>query len=247
MSRRHLSFIDDSTIEQIVAETLNIAQAARAKAQSKFERNVIDPFAALFEMSGFNLSPEDWLIQEQNRQAQKTLVNEFGDFHQRVLGGLDGWHNTGRAGGLVDLINADKKIIAEVKNKHNTLKASDQKNLYESLEKLVMPKGQKYKGFTAYYVQIIPKNALRFNKPFTPSDNQIGEKKVSNELIRTIDGWSFYELATGVDAALEQLFDGLPNLMGLGSVNFKPDSVKRYFNAAFVKKMKPKSAKKASQ
>jgi Eco47II restriction endonuclease len=233
MSRKHFSFIEDSDIEKIVSDTLDIAKAAKERSKTDFERNVIDPFAALFEMGGFNLSPKDWLKQEQNRQAQKTLVNQLGDFHQRVLGAVDGWENTGRAGGLVDVINAKKKIIAEIKNKHNTIKASDQKNLYETLERLVMDKGQIHKGYTAFYVQIIPANAARFNKPFTPADNGVGIRKAENKLIRSIDGWSFYALATGVDDALEQLFLGLPKLMGLKSDNFKPETVMRYFTAAY--------------
>jgi Eco47II restriction endonuclease len=247
MPRIHLPFIDDSVIEQIVADTLSVAIEAQKTADTEFNRNVIDPFAALFEMKGFNLSAQQWLQQEKNRQAQKTLANQLGDFHQRVLGAIDGWENAGRNGGLVDVIHPQKKIICEIKNKHNTIKASDQKNLYEALEQLVMPKGQQYKGYTAYYVQIIPKNAVRFNKEFTPSDNAKGSKKPANPLIRTIDGWSFYRLATGVENALEQLFDKLPALIGLTGADFEFDKTKQYFNCAYVHKIKAAKIKESNQ
>lgn len=225
--------MDDAVIQRIVNQTLNEAKAAHSKANKQFSSNVIDPFSALFEMAGFDLSPEKWLQQERNRQAQKTLSNKIGEFHQNVLGGLDGWESTGIVGGIVDIVNTDKKIVAEIKNKHNTVSGANLKVIYEQLESQVMPKGQTYKGFTAYFVQIIPKNAVRFNKAYTPPDNKTGSKKPVNELIRIIDGWSFYELATGMEGALELLFDALPKLIGIHSKNFQPESTKQYFEAAY--------------
>jgi Eco47II restriction endonuclease len=247
MSRNYLPFIDDELIQAIVMDTLNEAKSAHAKANSKFASNVIDPFSALFEMAGFDLSPEKWLQQEKNRQAQKTLSNKIGEFHQRVLGGLDNWESTGISGGIIDVVNKEMKIVAEIKNKHNTVSGPNLKGIYDQLESQVMPKGQPYKGFTAYFVQIIPKNADRFNKVYIPSDNKTGSKRSANELIRIIDGWSFYELATGKEKALELLFDVLPKLTGISSENFQPASVKQYFTAAYIKKPKTKVSTQASQ
>lgn len=38
-----------------------------------FGENVIDPFAAMFEMAGFDLEHDSWVRNELMRQAQKTL------------------------------------------------------------------------------------------------------------------------------------------------------------------------------
>ncbi len=76
-----------------------------------------------------------------------------------------------------------------------------------------MPKASKYKGFTAYYVEIIPKKATRYDICFVPSDNKIGRKSEANECIRQIDGASFYELVTGEKDALASLFDALPSVI----------------------------------
>jgi len=46
------------------------------------------------------------------------------------------------------------KIIAEIKNKYNTTKGADKKTLYDNLELALL---NKYKGYTGYYVEIIPK------------------------------------------------------------------------------------------
>ena len=140
-------------------------------------------------------------------------------------------------GAVVDLVSKDRKIIAEVKNKHNTLKASDQSGLYGKLHGLVRKKGQEFFGYTAYYVEIIPKKPQRYDLPFIPSDNTTGTKCSSDELIRRIDGASFYALSTGYADGLAQIFKAIPK--GLQALGIKPLSsvdskvLETYFHAAF--------------
>ncbi len=229
-----LSFISDADLMITVQHLLSIAAKARQKADKDFERNVIDPFAVLFEMSGFETDSATWLAGEKNRQAQKSLQNHVGTFHQSILGLVQGWQNLG-TGRVVDVINKEQRIIAEVKNKHNTVKGSDKVKVYDILESLVMPKGQQYKDFTAYYVEIIPKSGMRYDKPFTPSDSAKGQVRRDNPLIRQIDGYSFYSLATGEPNALEQLFDVLPEVIESCSNYHFNDMVfaKDFFDKAF--------------
>ncbi|HBH24628.1 MAG TPA: hypothetical protein DDY13_14550 [Cytophagales bacterium] len=59
-------------------------------------------------------------------------------------------------------------MLVEVKNQHNTVKKDTLGSLYEEFEHIVMPKASTFKGFTIYYVTIIPEKPLQFNKPFTP-------------------------------------------------------------------------------
>ncbi len=77
----------------------------------------------------------------------------------------------------------------------------------------------------------------RYNKPFTPSDKEKGEKCPSNELIREIDGASFYSLATGSDTALEDLFDVLPDVISEctdGQYVFRSkEKLKEFFKQAY--------------
>lgn len=207
-----LSFITDEALTIAVKHLLDIAAKARTNADKAFSRNVIDPFAVLFEMSGFKIDQASWLASEKNRQAQKTLQNHVGMLHQSLLGMMVGWQNLG-VGGVVDVASETRKIIAEVKNKHNTVKGSDKVKVYDQMETLVMTKGHQYKDYTSYYVEIIPKSAVRYDKPFTPSDSAKGQARRANPLIRQIDGYSFYALATGVPNALEQLFLVLPDVI----------------------------------
>lgn len=199
--------IEVNNLQSIVVDILEKIQLIlKNKKESNIHRNIVDPFCAAFEISGFNLNYDEWLKQEITRQSQKTLSNLIGDFHQKVLGSIKGWENLER-GMVIDLVCKERKIIAEVKNKHNTTKGSDKARIYENLSQQVSYKGQEYKGFTAYYVEIIPKNGRRYNKEFMPSNNQTGQRCQKNELIRIIDGYSFYALVTGCDNALSQIFD----------------------------------------
>lgn len=199
-------------------------------------RNVIDPFAALFEMSGFEIDYKTWLKSETTRQAQKTLQNHIGDFHQNILGYSKGWKNK-EVGNIIDILSEEKKIIAEIKNKYNTISGGKLADLYYSLDKQISPKTSIYKGYTAYYVAIIPKKGERYDKPFTPSDKEKGEKCPINEHIREIDGASFYSLVTGYENALEDLFDVLPQVIKLcssGKYQIRDkEKLKHFFNLAY--------------
>lgn len=205
-----LSFITDEALEQTVNHILKKAATAKMKIENSIDSNVIDPFAILFEMSGFNLNEQEWLIYEKQRQAQKTLSNAIGHFHPKILGCVEGWTNPKEG---ADLVSNTHKIIAEIKNKHNTVKGSDLVKNYDTLEKMVMDKGQQYKGYTAYFVEIIPKSAKRYDIEFVPSDKDKGAKRPSNPLIRRVDGQTFYEIVTGVPDALTQLFYVLPDVI----------------------------------
>jgi hypothetical protein len=207
-----LNFIKDDDLELIVRDLLAEAVKAKAKAEQSYNRNVIDPFAVLFEMAGFDLDPGAWLTSEKTRQAQKTLQNHVGEFHQRVLGKVSTWQDLG-VGSVVDLVSAERRVIAEIKNKHNTVKGSDRVGIYDTMHSLVMPKGQIYRGYTAYYVEVIPKTPARYDVEFTPPDKTTGEKRIASKRIRLIDGASFYALATGVHDALPQLFSVLPEVI----------------------------------
>lgn len=207
-----LSFISDDDLFNAVRDLITVAQKARIKADKDFGRNVIDPFAALFEMAGFEFDEGTWKTGEMARQAQKTLQNSVGDFHQQILGSAKGWSNH-EVGKIIDIASDEHKIIAEIKNKHNTLSGGRLASLYQDLDGLVMPKNSRYKGYTAYYVQIIPKRPGRFDKVFVPSDKTRGEQCAKNELIRQIDGASFYAKVTQVDDALWQLFNVLPSVI----------------------------------
>ncbi len=68
-----LDWISDESLNNAVNHLLTKAKEAEKKVKKEFGKNVIDPFSALFVMSGFNLDYSTWLTTESTRQAQKTL------------------------------------------------------------------------------------------------------------------------------------------------------------------------------
>lgn len=208
----YVKFISDAKLENIVSEILESGKVAKTKADTKFNRNVIDPFAVLFEMASFSLNEEKWVMGEKVRQAQKSLSNHTGLMHQKIIGSIAGWEDL-KTGHEIDVVNKGLKIIAEIKNKHNTIKGANKVDLYNEFNELIMPKASKYKDYTAYYVEIIPKKSERFNIPFVPSNKRTGNKCPVNVNIRQIDGASFYDLVTGQKNALADLFIALPKVI----------------------------------
>ncbi|MDD4190987.1 MAG: Eco47II family restriction endonuclease [Mangrovibacterium sp.] len=116
----YLKWISDSDLKNEVKQLLSIAKGAKGVAVKDFGKNVIDPFAALFEMSGFEIEYDPWIKSENTRQAQKSLQNHIGDFHQNILGYSKGWTNM-KVGNVIGLVSEENKTIAEVKNKYNTI------------------------------------------------------------------------------------------------------------------------------
>jgi hypothetical protein len=243
----YVSFIKDEDFKKIIGEILVIAAQSKKKADTKFNRNVIDPFSVLIEIGGFDIDFDTWVISEKTRQAQKSLSNHVGLLHQKLLGCIEGWTDLG-VGQLIDVVNPQKKIIAEIKNKHNTIKGADRIGLYKELDNLVMMKGHQYKDFTAYYVEIVPKKADRYNICFTPSDKSKGNKCSPNEKVRQIDGASFYALVTGIDDALEQIFRVLPQVIKDCKADAKMTGAEKateFFKSAYVPKP-PKTSRRMS-
>jgi hypothetical protein len=232
----YLNWINDQDLTNAILHLLNIANNAQKQAEENFNKNVIDPFSAILQIAGFGIDYKSWVISEQTRQSQKTFQNHIGNFHQIVLGNVEGWQNL-KTGNIMDLLSTDKKILAEIKNKHNTVTGANLAGLYRSMENTIMPKYSRYKDYTVYYVTVIPKKAERFNKPFTPPDKETGSKLAKNEKIRIIDGASFYNMVTGEQHALKQLFDCLPKVIedAIGTKFSVSDTenLKRFFNAAY--------------
>jgi hypothetical protein len=188
---------------------LKIANKASSESDKKLNSNVIDPFSAVFDSLRQNISLTEWLEQEKARQIQKTLQNAVGEFHQSILGSVDGWENM-KSGNVIDLVNESKKIIAEVKNKFNTTKGNHKISIYDDIYELI---NSKYLGYLGYYVEIIPKSKKPYNKEFTPSDNKSKSRRPQNQMIRIIDGKSFYELVTGKENSLEELYKAIPTII----------------------------------
>jgi hypothetical protein len=190
-------------------------------------RNTVDCFSASIDALAQGISLDGWLEQERDRQIQKTKQNAIGSLHEEIMGSIDGVENL-CVGNVFDILSNELNIIAEVKNKHNTTKGNHKVQIYRDLAaKLAEPK---YDRFTAYYVEVLPKNGQSYNEPFIPSDNILKRRMPKREDIRVIDGYSFYALLTGHRDALEELYNELPYIVAeifseLGGEDIDPNLV----------------------
>jgi len=172
-------------------------------------KNTLDPFSAVIDSILRNKDLSTWYEDEKNRQTQKTLQNKVGVLHEIIISCVDGWE---QADEIIDVFNDDKKIIAEIKNKWNTTKGNHKPNIYDDIETCL--KKSEYTGYTGYYVEILPKGKKSYNEPFTPSDNKKdGEKRPKREDIRRIDGKSFYQLISGKDDFIKDIYQHLPSII----------------------------------
>jgi len=208
----YLTYISDKNLTEVVKSVLDVGIKRKKEAEKKFTKNVIDPFGSLFEAAAFSVDHETWKNSETIRQCQKTLQNHVGELHQKILGHVIGWKDLG-VGNVVDLICDEQQIIAEVKNKYNTVTGGKLADQYYSFERLIMPKASNYRGYKAYFVNIIPKRPRRSDELFVPSDKDKGAKCPENENIRKIDGASFYTLVTGEQDALKNFYNVLPTVI----------------------------------
>ncbi|GET36237.1 Eco47II family restriction endonuclease [Microseira wollei] len=223
----YLPYISDDDLESAVQSVVNCIFQVQAE-RSDIYRNVIYPFSAIFDGVVNRIILDDLLLKETVRQEQKTVQNAIGEFHQKILGSIPGWQNLG-TGQLIDVCNPITKIIAYIKNKHNTVKGSDRTSIYENL--LYAMPTPTYQDFTAYYVEIIPKKArknLIYNRPFTRIYNNTKKRRYPNLKRLIINRKKFYY------RSLSMLFEILPDAISkVAGVNQLSQAEKERFRTLF--------------
>ena len=120
--------------------------------------NAIDPFSMQFGMS--LSSPDTWFETEVRRQLNKTFEQRIGEFHQILLGSIDGWNDLGIGDdSKVDLCNDDATIFIELKNKFNTCNSDALAKVQEKLLNIL----QIHRNATAHWAYIVPSASSSLN------------------------------------------------------------------------------------
>lgn len=202
----NLPWLPFETLCEIVDSTF---QSSIKKIQ-KPTADVYDPTLLVTYSSLTNTPMEDTVKQLQQTSSVKTMQNAIGAFHQRVLGSVRGWTDSGPRGGGFDIMSEDKvaaagnrKVLMEVKMRWNTIKASDEHYTHQRLAEAVKHFGGQ-KEAVSYLAQIISAKNRAYDEPWTVS----GRTPV--EHVRAADGKTIYHMVTGQPTALEDLFKILP-------------------------------------
>lgn len=191
-----------------------------------------DPFVMVVQASIAGTSLDAAKEFELSRQINKTISNRVGNWHQDVLGLGKNFETVPHAG-VIDVQSVGsyrhpvfaKEVIVEVKNRYNTIKASDEKNLWDSLENLARSQGK-----IAYVFQIVPKNSERFDQPWKVSGRE------TREHVRHCDGNTAYTMVFGRENALYEVYSALPRILDdirESRSDFDGEELRRLFSASF--------------
>lgn len=211
-----LEWIDN---EELYKTTLKIFKKVFLRAKEDFDpsssKNALDPCGAIFLMGATGLDYKTWIDSENSRQVGKSLQNAVGSWHQAVLGLAEGWNDKGSSGTIYDLESEGEvlgfgekqakpvKVVAEVKNKYNTIKASDEVKTHEKLREQAKSRG----NTVGYLIQIVPKNAQRYEERWIPSN------AASSDRVFVMDGYTAYSKIFKHEGALFELYNILPALI----------------------------------
>jgi len=202
--------ISNETLETELLKLINLVDSNKNNMSEKFERNVIDPFAFILESAIFQKQThEDWKSSELSRQIQKTFTNALGEFHQNILCSLDGCSRPDEG---VDFICEEKKIVAEIKNKHNTINASSKAGVFDEI-KIELSKSVR-KDYKGYLVTIIPRNNKNYETQLMTTAKQGSTwYRKPDENIMTINGEKFFEKITGKKHMVKSLYNRIPGIL----------------------------------
>lgn len=186
-----IDWIAEEDFNKAVNQLTSEALKTLTEAEKRHIKNVVDPFSAILIAATFGIQQSDELKSVQQAESSvRGMSNALGKFHQTVLGSVEGWDNHDSG---YDLECESQSVIAEVKNKWNTMNAANREKVEDDLKTAIR---QKKGEWNAYLVQIIPKRPSRFKK-------QLGKNFYET------DGASFYHIVTGEPNALHDLFDCL--------------------------------------
>lgn len=224
---RYVDFVSDGHFLDCVSWVCESYTDPRNRDEQSLSRNGIDPFKMVFDMVCYDMDLDGWKSKEYARQEDKTTNNRTGDFHQRLLGGVDGWVDLGVGDKTkLDLKKGDDTVFIELKNKFNTVNDDSLSKVREKLETNL----RRYPESMNYWAYIIMKggtsgtSAWRYKGRETPR-------------IRRVWGSDVYSLITGRDDSLHQVWAALPRAINdVCSTDRRLDSgaLEPWFGKAFL-------------
>lgn len=196
----NLGFISDEAIYNHVKDTVLLYKTAINL--ENFNSNLIDPIKLTFDSKVYGKSFEEIIEAECIRQIDKSNTNHIGYFHQNLfkLAG-NGWFVPEKG---FDIVNEERKIFVELKNKHNTMNASSAQATCLMMQAKIIedPKA------TCMLVEVIAKRSqnIRWEGTFRGVS-------LSCENIRRVSIDKFYEIVFGDKEAFFKLCEALPTIL----------------------------------
>ena len=117
-------------VKEIIDKLKEETDSNRKKISKKQGLDYMDIFFSLYMRKGIK-DIKGWDKKERDRQNNKNLSNQIGEFHERMVASFQGWERVKdlekkdpkrykKYKGL-DVIHEERRIACEIKNKHNTV------------------------------------------------------------------------------------------------------------------------------
>ncbi len=208
MRKYNLDFVSDDAIFAHVCNT--VMKYRRGINLKEFNKNIIDPIKLTFDSKIYGQTMAETIMSECIRQIDKTNNNAIGYFHQHLFKYAgNGWEvpENGEKGGF-DVINEDKHIFVEMKNKHNTMNYASASDTYVKMQSKILHDDKA----TCMLVEVIASRSQ--NKTWAVTVNKNGHKEqYEHERIRRVSMDKFYEIVFGKKDAFFRLCEELPHIL----------------------------------
>ena len=197
MKKYNLSFITDENLFEHVKNT--VLQHRSSINLTDFNKNIIDPIKLTFDSKVYGLDIKEIIENECIRQIDKSNGTYIGYFHQNIFKYLGKNWVVPKQG--FDIINENKNIFVELKNKHNTMNSSSSQKIYTKMQNTLLRNDKA----TCMLVEVIARNSQNITWNIS-----LDGEKMSHERIRRVSIDKFYEIVTGEKNAFHELCKILP-------------------------------------
>jgi len=200
MREYNLGFISDENIYNHVRETV-LRYSANIDL-SKFNKNIIDPIKLTFDAKVYGRSMEEVVASECMRQMDKSNNNHIGYFHQNIFRYAgNGWIVPTEG---FDVVNEERHIFVEMKNKHNTMNSAASQKTYMKMQNKIVRDSRA----TCMLVETIATRSQ--NKTWVVT---VDKEQFNNENIRRVSMDKFYEIVFEDSLAFVKLCKTLPDIL----------------------------------
>lgn len=196
----NLGFISDDLIYKHVKET--VLKYKNYIDLNEFNKNIIDPIKLTFDAKIYGKTFLDIIESECIRQIDKANTNHIGYFHQNLFNYAGNGWKVPPSG--FDVVNDNKKIYVEMKNKHNTMNSSSGQSTYIKMQNQILKDSESL----CMLVEVIAKKSQNIEWIATLNGVEYKHKN-----IRRVSIDKFYEIVFGDKDAFFKLCTALPSIL----------------------------------
>lgn len=200
MKDYNLGFISNEDIFNHVKETVSLYRTFIDL--KSFNENIIDPIKLTFDAKVYGKTIEEIVESECVRQIDKTNSNRIGYFHQNLFKYAGHGWEVPVAG--FDVINKERHIYAELKNKHNTMNSASSQKTYMKMQNQLLQDDHA----TCMLVEVIAKKSQNIKWATTVDGHPF-----SHDRIRRVSMDKFYGIVFGDELAFSKLCKALPDVL----------------------------------